>query len=510
MNAEQVSADCLTGAPGVGLQQSLGLFDSTMIVAGSMIGTGSFIVAAEMARTVGSSGWLLASWIITGLLTVAAALSYGELAAMMPLAGGQYVYLREAWSPLCGFLYGWTLFMVIQTGTVAAVGVGFARYLGILWPRIAENAYIIPPLHVFSGYAISLSTGQLVGVAIVALLSWSNARGINYGRLIQNTFTSAKLASLLGVTAVGIVGWNSAGKSNFASLWRPQGYTPIAPGLTPETLFGLIAAICLAQAGSLFAADAWNNITFTAGEVKNPRRNLPLSLVLGVSIVTTLFFCVNLAYVGVLPLDKIQHAPFDRVAGAMLQAVLPSAGAALMAIVIVISAFGCINGMLMSGARAYFAMARDGLFFRHAAQLNRARVPGSSLAMQGAWACFLILIRTYNPSTKTFGNLFSSLLEYVVSAALVFYILTILGVFRLRRLRPDAVRPYRAWGYPVVPALYLIGAASILAALFLYRPATTFPGLAIILIGVPVYFVFRRSKAASTALGASETSKVEL
>ena len=460
-------------------------------------------MAAEMARTVGSSGWLLASWIITGLLTVAAALSYGELAAMMPLAGGQYVYLREAWSPLCGFLYGWTLFMVIQTGTVAAVGVGFARYLGILWPRIAENAYIVPPWHVFSGYAISLSTGQLVGVAIVALLTWSNARGISYGKRIQNTFTSAKLVSLLGVIAVGIVGWSPAVRANFASLWRPQGYTPITPGLTPETAFGLIAAICLAQAGSLFAADAWNNITFTAGEVKNPRRNVPLSLLLGVSIVTTLFFLVNLAYVLVLPLDKIQHAPFDRVAGAMLEAVLPSAGAAIMAIVIVISAFGCINGMLMSGARAYFAMARDGLFFPQAAQLNDARVPGPSLAMQGAWACFLILIRTYNPATKTFGNLFSSLLEYVVSAALVFYILTIAGVFRLRRLRPDAKRPYRAWGYPVVPALYLMGAASILAALLLYRPATTYPGLAIILIGVPIYFIFRRFSAAPI-------SKVEL
>jgi basic amino acid/polyamine antiporter, APA family len=503
MNAQPVVVKCPTGAPGASLQRSLGLFDSTMLVAGSMIGTGSFIVGAEMARTVGSSGWLLASWIITGLLTVAAALSYGELAAMMPLAGGQYVYLREAWSPLCGFLYGWTLFMVIQTGTVAAVGVGFARYLGILWPRIAEDAYIVPPMHVFSGYAISLSTGQLVGVAIVALLTWSNARGISYGKRIQNTFTSAKMVALLGVIAVGIVGWSPAVRSNFASLWRPQGYTPIAPGLTPETAFGLIAAICLAQAGSLFAADAWNNITFTAGEVKNPRRNVPLSLVLGVSIVTTLFFLVNLAYVLVLPLDKIQHAPFDRVAGAMLQAVLPSAGAAIMAIVIVISAFGCINGMLMSGARAYFAMARDGLFFRQAAQLNDARVPGPSLAMQGAWACFLILIRTYNPSTKTFGNLFSSLLEYVVSAALVFYILTIAGVFHLRRLRPDAERPYRTWGYPIVPALYLMGAAAILAALLLYRPATTYPGLAIILIGVPIYFIFRR-------FSAGQISKVEL
>jgi len=467
-----------------------------MIVAGSMIGTGIFIVSADMARQVGSVGWLLASWIITGLLTVAAALSYGELAAMMPRAGGQYVYLREAWSPLCGFLYGWTLFMVIQTGTVAAVGVGFARYLGILWPRISESSYIVPPIHVTSRYAISLSTAQLIGVLVIALLTWSNARGINYGRLIQNTFTSAKLAALLGVIVVGIVGWSLGGKSNFANPWQPQGYTPVAPGITPETMFGLIAAICVAQVGSLFAADAWNNITFTAGEVKNPRRNVPLSLALGASLVIALYVCANLAYAAVLPIEKIQHAPSDRVAGAMLQAVLPSVGAQLMAIVIIISAFGCVNGMLMSGARAYFAMARDGLFFRRAAGINRARVPGASLVMQGAWAGFLVLVRTYNPSTGAFGNLYSNLLDYVVSAALLFYILTIAGIFRLRRLRPDAERPYRAWGYPVVPALYILSAAVILAILFVYRPATTFPGLVIVLIGVPIYFAFRRSGAA--------------
>ena len=495
MSAQQpATAVSEVDASSAGLQQSLGLFDSTMIVAGSMIGTGIFIVAADMARQVGSAGWLLASWIITGLLTIAAALSYGELAAMMPRAGGQYVYLREAWSPLCGFLYGWTLFMVIQTGTVAAVGVGFARYLGILWPRISEGSYIVAPIHITSGYAVSLSTAQLTGVSIIALLTWTNARGINYGKLIQNTFTTAKLAALLGVIAVGIVGWNATG-SNFANFWRPQGYTPVAPGITPETLFGLIAAICLAQAGSLFAADAWNNITFTAGEVKNPRRNVPLSLALGVLIVIGLYVCANLAYIAVLPLEKIQHAPSDRVAGAMLEAVFPSIGAALMAGVIVISAFGCINGMLMSGARAYFAMARDGLFFRRAATLNGARVPGASLMMQGAWACFLVLVRTYNPSTGAFGNLYSNLLDYVVSAALLFYILTIAGVFRLRSLRPKAERPYRTWGYPVVPALYILSAAVILAMLFRYRPETTYPGLVIVLIGVPVYFAFRRSSA---------------
>ena len=504
MNEQPAPAVSTPGTSTAGLQQSLGLFDSTMIVAGSMIGTGIFIVSADMARQVGSTGWLLASWIITGLLTIAAALSYGELAAMMPRAGGQYVYLREAWSPLCGFLYGWTLFMVIQTGTVAAVGVGFARYLGILWPRISESSYIISPIHITSGYAISLSTAQLIGVSVIALLTWSNARGIHYGKVVQNTFTSAKLAGLFGVIVVGMVGWSAAARSNFTNLWRPQGFTPVAPGVTPETVFGLVAAICMAQVGSLFAADAWNNITFTAGEVKNPRRNVPLSLALGAFIVIALYVCANLAYVAVLPLEQVQRAPSDRVAGAMLEAIFPSVGAALMAIAIMVSAFGCVNGMLMSGARAYFAMARDGLFFRRAAAINRARVPGASLAMQGVWASFLVLFRTYNPATGAFGNLYSNLLDYVVSAALLFYILTIAGVFRLRCLRPDAERPYRAWGYPVVPALYILSAAVILGMLFVYRPATTFPGLVIVLIGVPVYFAFRRSSAGGDSNSAAE------
>jgi APA family basic amino acid/polyamine antiporter len=477
------------------LKCSLGLFDSTMIVAGSMIGTGIFIVSAEMARQVGSTGWLLVSWVITGLLTVAAALSYGELAAMMPRAGGQYVYLREAWSPLCGFLYGWTLFLVIQTGTVAAVAVGFARYLGILWPRIAESNYLVRPILISSRYALSLSTAQLVGVLLIALLTWTNTRGIQWGKLVQNCFTSVKIGALLGVIGLGIfLGWNAqAVKSNFDHPWIPQGVAPIAPGLSVETGFGLLVALCVAQVGSLFAADAWNNITFTAGEVRNPRRNVPLSLALGTFLVIGLFLCANIAYVVVLPFQQVQHAPSDRVASAVLQAIFPVFGARLMAVTIMISAFGCMNGQLLSGARAYYAMARDGLFFRRAAALNRASVPGASLTMQGAWAALLVLIRTYQPSTGTYGNLYSNLLDYVISAALLFYILTIAGVFRLRRLQPDAERPYRAFGYPVVPALYLLAAAVILTVLFIYRPATTFPGLAIILIGVPVYFLFNRS-----------------
>ena len=478
--------------------RSLGLFDSTMIVAGSMIGTGIFIVASEMSREIGSAGWLLVSWAITGALTLAAALSYGELAAMMPRAGGQYVYLREAWSPLWGFLYGWTLFLVIQSGTIAAVAVGFARYLGVLWPRISESSYVIPPIHISTSYALSLSTAQMVGILLIALLTWNNARGIEYGKFVQNIFTCAKIGALAAVIGLGIfVGWNQAAiRDNFRHMWTAQGYTPVAPGLSPETALGLLVAICVSQVGSLFAADAWNNITFTAGEVKNPRRNVPLSLALGTVLVIGLYIGANFAYLAVLPLTEVQHAASDRVAAAMLEAVFHNIGGALMAVAIMVSAFGTINGMVLAGARAYYAMARDGLFFRRAAAINRAHVPGASLTMQGLWAGFLVLVRTYNPSTGSYGNLYSNLLDYVVSAALVFYILTIAGVIRLRRLRPDWERSYRALGYPVVPLLYLLSASIILAVLFIYRFSTTFPGIIIVLIGVPIYFAFRRSTMA--------------
>ncbi len=478
------------------LTRGLGLFDSTMIVAGSMIGTGIFIVSSEMAREIGSPGWLLVAWLITAVLTLTAALSYGELAAMMPHAGGQYVYLREALSPLWGFLYGWTLFLVIQTGTIAAVGVGFSRYLGILWSPISESRYLIPPLPIGSHYAISLSTAQLMGLAVIGLLTWTNTRGIQYGKGIQNVFTCAKIGSLLGVIGFGcILGWNwDAVRAHFAQPWTARGSVAIVPGLSASTGFGLFVALCVSQVGSLFSADAWNNITFTAGEVQQPRRNVPLSLALGTMIVIGLFLLANVAYLIVLPLDGIQHAPSDRVAGAMLQAIFPRVGAGLMALAIMTSAFGCINGMVLSGARAYYAMARDGLFFSRAGAVNRAHVPGAALVMQGAWAMVLVLIRTHDPATGAYGNLYSNLLDYVISAALIFYILTIASVFILRRRRPDAERPYRAFGYPMVPALYLLGAAIILAILFLYRPSTTLPGLVIVLLGVPVYTALTKAR----------------
>ena len=478
------------------LKRSLGLFDSTMIVAGSMIGSGIFLVAAEMSRNVGSPGWLLLSWLVTGILTLTAALSYGELAAMMPRAGGQYVYLRDAFSPLWGFLYGWTLFMVIQTGTIAAVGVAFARYLGVLWPTISESHYLVAPIHISTGYAVSFSTAQLVAILVILFLTWTNSMGIKYGKRVQNLFTVAKLGTLLGLIVLGFfVGWNRESVSaNFGNLWTARGFTPVGTGLSPLSGFGLLVAMCVAQTGSLFSSDAWNNITFTAGEVENPRRNVPLSLALGTGIVTALYILANLAYLVVLPFEKIQTAPLDRVATAMVGAIFPGLGAIIMAIAIMISTFGCINGMVLAGARAFYAMACDNLFFRRAASLNKAQVPGGALALQALWTALLVLPRTYDPQTQTFGNLYSNLLDYVISAALIFYILTIAGVFVLRAKRPHAERPYKAIGYPFVPALYILGASVILVLLLIYRPATTLPGLAIVVIGLPVYVLFRRKE----------------
>ena len=478
------------------LHRSLGLFDSTMIVAGSMIGSGIFIVAGEMSREVGSSGWLLLAWVIAGVLTMAAALSYGELAAMMPEAGGQYVYLRDAFSPLWGFLYGWTLFLVIQTGTIAASSVGFSRYLGVLWPHIAESNYIIRPIHILPTYAISLSTAQLVALLVIAFLTWTNIQGLKYGKGVQNVFTSMKIGALLGVIGIGVtVGWKaSVVRENFAHAWTPQGFTPGAHGISPATTFGLFVALCTAQIGALYAADAWNNITFTAGEVRNPTRNVPLSLALGTVIVIGLYVLANFAYVVVLPFSQVQQAPSDRVAATMLQAIFPSVGPMLIAIAIMIAAFGCMNALILSGARAYYAMSLDGVFFRRASVLNQADVPGQALIMQGLWSAVLVSIRTYQPAKGTYGNLYSDLLDYIISAALIFYIFTIAGVFRLRRTRPNADRPYRAFGYPVVPLLYLISACVILGVLFVYKTATTIPGLVIVLIGVPVYFGFKYSR----------------
>jgi APA family basic amino acid/polyamine antiporter len=477
-------------------RRGLGLYDSTMVVVGSMIGSGIFIVSADMGRLIGSPGWLLMAWALTGVLTIAGALSYGELAAMMPRAGGMYVYLREAFSPLWGFLYGWTLFMVIQTGTVAAVVVAFARHLGVIWPAIGDDHFIVSPIHLSQTYALSLSTTQAVGILVIALLTWTNTKGLEYGRWIQNVFTTAKTGALIGLIAVGLfLGWNATAVSaNFGDLWAARGTIDIVPGLTAVTTFGLFIAICVSQTGSLFSADAWHNITFTAGEVKDPRRNLPLSLALGTIIVIGLYLLANVAYLVTLPLSAIQGAAADRVATATLDVVFPGLGMTIMALAIMVSTFGCSNGLILAGARAYYAMARDGLFFRRVGSLNTAKVPAWGLVIQGIWAALLVLPRTYNPETGTYGNLYSNLLDYVISAALIFYILTIAGIFRLRRSQPEANRPYRAFGYPWLPAFYILGAGTILFVLFAYRTSTTWPGLIIVLLGVPVYYLWHGGK----------------
>jgi APA family basic amino acid/polyamine antiporter len=467
-----------------------------MVVIGVMIGSGIFIVSADMSRMINSPGWMLMAWVITGVLTLTAALSYGELASMLPHAGGMYVYLREAFSPLWGFLYGWTLFTVIQTGTIAAVAVAFARFSSILIPRLSESRYLIPPIHISEGYAVSLSTAQLAAIGIIALLTWTNMRGLEYGRIVQNLFTSAKTLALVALILAGIfLGWNAtAVHANFTDMFRLGSFDP-SLGVAAASVYGLIVALCVAQSGSMFSADSWHDITIIAGEVRNPSRNLPLAMAFGCSAVIGLYILANVAYLVVLPLPAIQDAPADRVATAMLQVIFPGYGPMIMAVAIMISTFGCVNSLVLAGARAYYAMAKDGLFFRQAGVLNEARVPGWSLVVQGIWAAVLVLPRTYDPATKQYGNLYSNLLDYVISAALLFYILTIAGVFQLRRNRPDVERPYKVVAYPVVPAVFIAGATIVLYMLFRYRPATTWPGLGIVVVGAMVYAGIRRKAA---------------
>jgi APA family basic amino acid/polyamine antiporter len=465
----------------------LGLFDSTMIVVGSMIGSGIFIVSADIARTVGSPGYLLMTWVITGLVTVAAALSYGELAGMMPRAGGQYVYLREAYNPLVGFLYGWTLFLVIQTGTIAAVGVAFAKFTAVFIPSLGESNVL------FTAFGLRVSAAQLLAIAMIALLTWLNLRGLRTGKLIQDVFTIAKTAALLGLI-LAAVAWGAndfAITANFSDFWSAS-WTRVGKGggLSVESLGGIsiLAAIGVAMVGSLFSSDAWNNITFTAGEVINPKRNIPLSLALGTGIVTALYLAANLAYILVLPVTGspegadviargIQFAAGDRVATAVVSTIFGGAAAAIMAALIMVSTFGCNNGLILSGARVYYAMALDGLFFRKTGALNKKAVPAFALVIQSAWACILCLSGTYG-----------DLLDYVIFAVLIFYILTIIGIFILRKKRPDAERPYKAFGYPVVPALYVLATTALCVDLLVLKPAYTWPGLIIVLLGIPVYY----------------------
>jgi len=455
-----------TAVSGTGLVKGLGLLSATTLVMGSMIGSGVFIVAADIGRQVNSPGLLILTWIVTALLTLTAALSYGELAAAMPQAGGQYVYLREAFGPLSGFLYGWTLFLVIQTGTIAAVAVAFAKFFGVFLPWISvENVLLsIGPLR--------FSSQQLVAILMIVFLTWVNTRGLKTGATVQNVFTIAKLASLLGLVGLGIfLGRNAAAvQANFTNFWQGADWS-----WTSVRLVGV------ALVGSLFSSDAWNNVTFTAGEIRNPKRDLPLSLALGVTVVSILYISCNLVYLGVLPLEQIQHAPEDRVATAVASAMLGPVALQLMAALVMVSTFGCANGLILAGARVYYAMALDGLFFRAAKRIDPVhRAPRVSLWVQCAWACLLTLTGHY-----------SDLLDYVIFAVLLFYVLTIAGLFVLRRKRPEMARPYRAFGYPVLPAAYIAAGLLIEVLLLLYKPSYTWPGLIIVVLGVPVFFVWR-------------------
>ncbi len=452
-----------------GLVKGLGLLDATTLVMGSMIGSGIFIVAADIGRQVNSPGLLILTWLVAAALTITAALSYGELAAAMPHAGGQYVYLRESFGPLSGFLYGWTLFLVIQTGTIAAVAVAFAKFTGVFLPSISADRYLL------GAGKIGVTTQQALAIAVLIFLTWVNTRGIRTGARVQNVFTFAKVAALLGLIGFGfLLGRNTeAVQSNFNDFWRNAGWNVHA-----------VRLVGVAMVGALFSSDAWNNVTFTAGEVRDPKRNLPLSLGMGVGIVSLLYIACNFVYLNVLPLEAIQKAPQDRVATAAAAVIFGPLAVKLMAAAIMISTFGCLNGMILSGARVYYTMALYNVFFRRAGLLDPVhRTPVFSLAIQCAWAIVLTLSGQYN-----------DLLDYVIFAVLLFYILTIAGVFVLRRTRPDMERPYLAVGYPVLPAAYILVAGAIEILLLLYKPNYTFPGLAIVLLGVPVYYFWRRKE----------------
>ncbi len=451
-----------------GLVKGLGLLDATTLVMGSMIGSGVFIVAADISRQVQSPGLMIVTWVVTALLTLTAALSYGELAAAMPQAGGQYVYLREAFGPLSGFLYGWTLFLVIQTGTLAAVAVAFAKFAGVYLPWISTSNRLF----------LSFNTQQLVAIALIVFLTALNTRGIRTGAVVQNVFTFAKVGALLGLILLGfLVGRNpEALTRNFSDFWHGADWT-----------WTTIRLVGVAMVGALFSSDAWNNVTFTAGEVRNPRRNLPLSLGLGVALVSLIYLACNFVYLSVLPLEAIQTASEDRVATAVAKQILGPVAVQAMAAAIMISTFGCLNGMILAGARVYYAMALDGLFFRQVGTLDPVHhTPVRSLVFQCVWACALTL-------TGRYGDL----LDYVIFAVLLFYILTIAGLFVLRRTRPEMERPYRAIGYPILPAIYIAVASLIEVLLLLYKPDYTWPGLIIVLLGIPVYFVWRKREVSA-------------
>lgn len=476
-------------------KRSLSLIDTTMLVAGSMIGSGIFIVSADIARTVGSAGWLLVVWILSGVITLFAALSYGELAGMMPQAGGQFVYIKKAFGDLTAFVYGWTVFMVIQTGVIAAVAVAFAKFTGVFIPFFEEGNVIIQIIN------FKITSAQLLAIAIIAILTFINSRGIENGKVIQRVFTSAKLIALFSLIVVGIYfGMNKGVLSgNFDKAWEAKQFVPaVDNSFSFLNLSGiaLFTALGTAMIGSLFSSDAWNNVTFIAGEVKNPQRNIPLGLFLGVSIVTIIYVLANVAYLCLLPVEGnpnadsvieqgIMFAQKDRVGTAALFVVFGDIAKYLMAALIMVSTFGCNNGLILAGSRLYQSMAKDGLFFKKAAKLNKFNVPANALWLQAAWASLLCLSGSYG-----------DLLDYCTFSSLIFYIITIAGLFVLRKKMPDTERPYKAFGYPVIPVIYIILTTLICVDLLIYKTFNTGMGLLIIGIGIPVYFLFKKKSSA--------------
>jgi APA family basic amino acid/polyamine antiporter len=469
------------------LQKRVNLFDGISIVAGAMIGSGIFIVSADIARNVGSPGWLLVVWLISGIMTLIGAISYGELASMMPQAGGQYVYLKEAYHPLIGFLFGWTTFLVIQCGTIAAVAVAFAKFSGVLFPWISEKNILLylGPLKVNSTMAVA--------IAMISFLTWLNTKGIVTGKTVQNIFSSTKVIALFGFIAIGFLATKSNNllEINKDVFWQAS---KIGPGnqVIPLVGFALITAIGSALVGSLFSSDAWYSVTYIAGEVINPKRNVPLSLFFGTLIVSVLYMLTNYVYIKILPLAGspdavdalsrgIQYATNDRVGTSAMSVVFGDSAAVIMAVFIMISTFGCNHGLIMAGPRVYYAMAKDGLFFKKVGEINEKGVPGFAIAIQGAWAVLLCLSGTY-----------SNLLDYVIFAVLIFFTLTILAIFILRVKLPDISRPYRAFGYPVIPSIYILTTITIMVILLIYKPDYTFPGLGIVLLGIPVFFLWRK------------------
>ena len=472
-----------------------------MIVVGSMIGSGIFITSAESSRLIGAPGWLLLAWAVAGVMTITGALCCSELAAMMPRAGGVYVFLREAYGPSLGFLFGWTLFLVIQTGTIAAVAIAFAKFTGVFAHAIAHENYLVRPIHLFGGYAISLSMEQLVAVVLILLLTWTNTRGLETGKLVQNTFTFAKTAALLAVIVIGLsLGWKTESAARSSAWWNSwrNGWDPqiAQPGLTIVGPLALVLLFGKAMVGPLFAQTAWTNVTFIAGEVRDPGRNLARALLGGCALVVVFYVLANLAYVAVLPLSEIQHAGANRVAVAVMNSIFGRPGALAMAAAIMISTFGCNNGLILAGARVYYAMARDGLFFRRTATINRHNVPAAALIAQAIWTVFLTLPRTVGTDSTTgapsYGNVYTQLLEYIVSADLVFYVLLVVAVVVLRKKWPEADRPYRMRGYPIVPIISVVLAAFLIVDLAWLAPTTSGIGYLFVLSGIPVYFIWRR------------------